>query len=229
MKIVAISDIHGNLLKANYLPSGDILCICGDIMPLSIQRYQYQSTFWMQNEFQKWIQSLPYKHIVIVPGNHDFIFGFLYKIKSIDEINTHLNLPSNVHLLIDSECNIDGYTFWGSPWCPDLKKWAFYADHNTLIEKFNKIPNNVDVLLTHCPPKINDYGRVLEQGFNYLKNFGCQELADIVEEKKPKLHIFGHVHSGSHEIQNVGETKFCNVSILSELYTVTYKPTIINL
>lgn len=49
---------------------------------------------------------------------------------------------------------------------------------------FNQIPNDVDILLTHCPPKIDDYGRVLQVCWNYGKDFGCEELRNVILEKK---------------------------------------------
>ena len=36
MKFVALSDIHGYLIPMEELPEGDVLLICGDILPLSV-------------------------------------------------------------------------------------------------------------------------------------------------------------------------------------------------
>ena len=44
MKICGISDIHGNLIEN--IPECDVLCVCGDIMPLSVQRNIEQSRHW---------------------------------------------------------------------------------------------------------------------------------------------------------------------------------------
>ena len=69
-KICAISDIHGHLPE---IPECDILCICGDIIPLYIQREFAQSIAWLSGPFQKWALEAPCKHVVMIWGNHDFI------------------------------------------------------------------------------------------------------------------------------------------------------------
>ena len=43
MKIVAVSDLHGNLPD---LPPCDVVCICGDIVPLWVQKSYEKSISW---------------------------------------------------------------------------------------------------------------------------------------------------------------------------------------
>lgn len=59
MKICGISDIHGNLY--NGIPECDVLCICGDIVPLNEQRSMDASLKWWQTRFAKWVDKLPCK------------------------------------------------------------------------------------------------------------------------------------------------------------------------
>ena len=49
----------------------------------------------------------------------------------------------------------------------------------------NSIPHETDVLITHTPPK------------HHLDlHIGCPSLLSEIWRVKPRLHVFGHVHSG---------------------------------
>ena len=54
----------------------------------------------------------------------------------------------------------------------------------------NLIPNKLDILITHEPL----YG-ILDKPLKG-NHEGCKNLLEIVKEKKPKYHLFGHVHEG---------------------------------
>lgn len=227
--VIGMSDMHGYLIKPDDMPPGDVLCICGDVVPLDIQNDSIESIAWLCREFFSWIEALSYEKVFLIAGNHDFIFEDL----SQDRNGNHrkprrvlkkLHAPAKLVLLEDTEVLYKGFRFYGSPWCPDLSRWAFYKDSKGLTETFEKIPMKVDVLLTHCPPNIDRYGTVLQQGYNYLANYGCDELARAVQDKAPRLHIFGHVHSGSHLRQTIGGTELANVSIKDEGYVHSYNP-----
>jgi Icc-related predicted phosphoesterase len=234
--IVAMSDMHGYLDKPNRLPKGDVYCICGDIMPLDIQRDEVSSIAWLCTKFFPWVEQLPCDRVMLVAGNHDFIFQRL----ATDRNGNHrkpkrvlqkLMAPKKLVLLEDSECIYNGYRFYGSPWCPELTNWAYYADSPTLINKFKKIPEHTDVLITHCPPALEDYGTVLQSGWNCGHSYGCTELRDSIYqlEVRPKLHIFGHVHSGQHMSKEILGTIYANVSIKDEGYLPIYEPNIFEL
>ena len=229
--VVGISDLHGLLPKE--MPVGDVLCICGDIVPLDVQSDEIESIAWLCTKFFPWIESLSYKKVFMVWGNHDFIGQKL----ATDKHGQHrkprrvlkkLMAPAKLVLLEDTEAIYEGYRFYGSPWCPDLNMWAFYGDHDELTQHFSKIPTNTDVLLTHCPPRIGMFGTTT-QGWNAMRDFGCRELADGVRHKQPKLHIFGHVHTGQHKRETIDGTTFANVSIKDENYEHTYDPQIFHL
>lgn len=226
MKIVAFSDNHGYL--PSDLPEGDILCICGDIDPLAIQKDGRKMKKWLRDEFKPWANNLPYDRIIFIAGNHTFVGQ--YNPKFMLDL---FPLYEKVVYLWNSEFNYekDGikYKIFGTPYCPDLSNWAFYGTHEELIKYFNQIPNNTDILLSHCPPKIDNYGRVLQPCWNYGKDFGCEELRDVILEKKPRLVLCGHIHSGEKELKEINGIKYCNVSLLDENYELKYKPTIIEL
>ena len=228
-----MSDLHGLLINPNELPPGDVYCICGDIVPLDVQSDTVKSIAWLCTKFFPWVEQLKCDKCIFIAGNHDFIFQTLYQDKHCQhrkpgQVLKKLMAPAKLTLLNDSEFVYKGYRFYGSPWCPDLNMWAFYGNHDELIRNFAKIPVGADVLLTHCPPRIGMFG-MTTQGWNAMRDFGCQELADEVRHKQPKLHIFGHVHTGQHNRETIDGTTFANVSIKDENYEHTYEPQIFHL
>lgn len=232
VRIVALSDLHGTLpLISTYC---DVVVVCGDIVPLNIQRDTLDSICWLENAFFPWCMKLKCEKVVFVAGNHDFVFETL-----MTDRNGNHRKPNRVmkklltgagqwfydkiKYLENSELNYKGYKFYGSPWCPELSNWAFYKNDFELKREFNKIPNNIDVLLTHCPPAMDTYGMVMQPGHNYMNDYGCVPLADAIKEKQPRLCLFGHVHSGCHTPARVTDnTVCCNVSIKDEDYNVSY-------
>lgn len=257
MKIVAISDLHGFLEKPKNMPEGDILCICGDIVPLDYQNNIAKSIAWFCLEFVPWADSLPYKKVIFVGGNHDFFLEDLHKIPYHDyvedvnggSIQTFYKMEENPtrvieqllpgnnkskHKLIylcDNSINIDGKIFYGSPWIADLSKWAFYLPENELSKKWEKIPKKIDVLMTHMPPKYEDVGKVLQSGtFNTGTDYGSESLAKSILKRDIKYAISGHVHSGAHFPIEYKEGCFmANVSIKNEDYQPQYYPLVFDI
>ena len=58
--------------------------------------------------------------------------------------------------LVDDAAVVDGVTFYGSPWQPRFLDWAFnvqrYDGGVAARAAWSKIPDDVDVLVTHGPP-----------------------------------------------------------------------------
>ena len=59
MKIIALSDLHGNLPIIT--EHCDVVCIAGDIMPLDIQWRFPESISWISREFVDWVEHLDCK------------------------------------------------------------------------------------------------------------------------------------------------------------------------
>lgn len=226
IKIVAFSDNHGYLPKD--IPECDIVCIAGDICPLDVQRDFVESISWFLLTFKPWAESLPCKKVIFVGGNHDF---FLWNLgpqsnHTGSEVMKKLlgihRKDSKLVYLQDSSFEYEGKRFYGTPWIEDLERWAFYATPEELEKKWSTIPKQCDVLISHMPPRLYDCGTVLQPGWNYGNNFGSQVLAEAITFRNIKYHIFGHVHSGSHQEMEVNGTKLINVSIKNEDYKPTY-------
>ena len=232
LKLSAISDLHGNLPSPDVFAEGDVLCICGDIVPLDFQRDMVKSIAWFCMKFIPWTDKLPFKKVILVFGNHDFFSEELgpRHFNSADTV-TRMLMPGSIRgehkivILMDNSYKYEHFTFYGTSWCPDLSNWAWYGDHDKLVSEYGKIPTGVDVLLTHCPPRFGDVGTVLQQGWNWMNNYGCQELAEEIDVKRPKWVFCGHVHSGDHKVTTIDDSiNIVNVSMLDENYKMNYPP-----
>lgn len=202
MKIVAISDTHNQISKMD-IPDGDVLVHAGDATG--------QGMDWELIKFNDEFGALPHKHKIFIPGNHDFIC----------QENEHVArlIMSKATMLIDEEIVIDGVKFYGSPWQPWFYDWAFNLPRgSTIAEKWAKIPEDTDVLITHGPPKgQNDlvtYGMV---------EVGCADLRDRVFQVKPQYHIFGHIHEAYGMSTKDGVT-FVNAASVTLGYQVGNPP-----
>jgi hypothetical protein len=119
--------------------------------------------------------------------------------------------------LQDSGVTLDGVSFWGTPWTIPFHGWGFNAREEVRELAFSQIPEGVDVLLTHGPPKVG--------GLGYLedKQLGDPVLDWHICRAKPKLVFCGHIHYSSgrsaeiiHEDKKI--TKMFNVAYLGEDY-----------
>ena len=241
LKIVAISDIHGDLPE---LPECDVVCCAGDISPLEYQTDQTQMLGWFYLVFLPWVESLPCKKFVMVAGNHDFFLQNIHR-RLIDESDGYRRytwrsasdvmkklLPGNLRgkynklvYLCDSSYEYEGHRFYGTPWIRDLSGWAFYQDNDSLMEKYRNIPKQCDVIITHMPPKIEGLGEVIQGGcFNTGTDYGSPELAEVLKTRDFKYALCGHVHSGQHLPVDFDGKKLVNVSLKNEDYKESYYP-----
>ena len=227
MKLCAISDIHGQFENLKIDPV-DILFICGDIVPLKMQRNIPQSFKWFKNKFIQWCKSQPVDQIYIVAGNHDF---FLTKERNVKE----LLLGTNITILYNEGAEyLDNsgkvWTIWGSPLCHIFGNWAFMYSDEYEYDKFGLMPNNLDFLITHDAA----YGRndiLLDTSVPWANgsHVGNLSLAKVLEDKHPKYHFTGHLHSSNHNLIDYNGTLTACVSLLDEHYKLNYQPLYLNL
>lgn len=222
MKIIAISDLHGLLPKID--EKCDVLCICGDIIPLEIQTDIYKSKNWLKTDFIAWCNSIACKHILLIAGNHDLIFEQTLHHEIMD-----IFLGTKIHYLENDEVEIDGKRFYGTPYCHIFENWAFMREDVHLKMIYDLIPENLDVLLIHDAPYGTSDICLQETDGNDKEHLGCIPLRDAILEKKPKLVLHGHLHSTNHNVELMENTKVYNVSILNESYNLEYPPLTLNL
>lgn len=201
---LCLADIHGILPDLSNIDF-DALFIAGDIVPLSIQRSMKASAYWLDTTFRKWLEKIN-KPIVGIAGNHCFIF----------QNSSHL-IPKDLPwiYLQDSGTKIDingnVFNIWGSPWQPIFYNWAFNLTESELRQKWNMIPHDTDILLTHGPPRF--YGDLTENG----QHVGSYTLTERLDQLNIRLHCFGHIHDAV-GVYNFKNTTLVNCSYLNEEY-----------
>jgi len=216
IRITFISDTHNKHKQVtSSLPGGDLLIHAGD---LSSMGYQHEI-----QGFCSWFNKLnDYDHKVFIAGNHDW--GFQNNTEKIMEIVNSYKwidyLQDDVIMFGKTGNPEDMIKIWGSPWQPEFYDWAFNLprEGEELREKWNLIPNDVDILVTHGPA--HGY---LDRVIGGWENLGCELLAEAIEVKRPKIHVCGHIHSGYGYIFD-GETHYINASVLNEQYVFANKP-----
>lgn len=204
MKICAVSDTHNWKIR---FPKCDVLAIAGDI--------SMRGTLpWFIEEFVPYIQQFTFDKCLLVFGNHD---DEIY----MNEEWRDIKLPENIVVLNNTSYKYKNVKFYGSPNCNYIPGFLNTFSEETLEELFATMPDDTDVLITHSPA----YG-IGDTTYGDDYHLGSASLLEKIRQVKPKIHIFGHVHTGKKFIKENG-TSFYNVSIVDENYEIAYKPTIV--
>lgn len=205
MKIAGLSDLHGYL--PDNIPTCDVLCISGDIIPLQIQRKSFASIRWWLRDFCSWVCRLPCNKVIFTAGNHDIVLERLYKSNLFYKFIAMLEQYSNdkAILLIDEVYTFKGITFYGFPYIRPIPfqkgRWAFedtYETPKANLKEYDRLQNiEVDVFITHDNPFKNI------MLMNYTKN-------------PPRCWFYGHWH----EENSNKEFNMYNCSIRDNLYNI---------
>lgn len=207
MIIVCISDTHGqHMAKRLKIPHGDMLIYCGDFTAS-------RGLIELAN-FAQWFNSLPHKYKIFVPGNHDWVFA---PPGDVGIKAFKYDCPNLIYL--DNELvEIENIKIYGTPVQPEFMNWAFNFTPEKRKLHYSHIPDNIDILITHCPPK-----NILDW-CPFGKNAGCEILRDeVLGRIKPKYHIFGHIHEGYGIKKECGIT-FINCSLMTGDYRLKNDP-----
>lgn len=206
MRIVCLSDTHGAHREVE-VPQGDLLIHAGDFCA-----YGYLEEL---TDFNDWLGELPHPQKIIIAGNHDLCFE-----KSPVEAE---KLIDKAVYLNDSGFQWGGLSIWGSPITPRFFDFAFNRDRGAAIRQhWDLIPKEIDILITHGPPR-----GILDETFKG-DSAGCDDLKEILNSIRPKLHLFGHIHEGYGKMYGQG-IQFVNASIMNIHYQPIQKPIVIDL
>lgn len=214
--IDCVSDLHGAYPQ---LEGGDLLIVAGDLT--ARDRINEYITF------MDWICVQEYHKIIVIGGNHDMAIEFE------PEIFTRImnQIHGNFTYLCDEGVSWKGLRIWGSPWTktfsmmnPDCMALTVDTDKQ-LAEKWALIPDDTDILITHCPPYgIMDGVQRNWVGLKQIEYCGSASLLKRALEIRPKLHVFGHIHEFGGQSIKMGQTTFVNASIMNREYQPVNKP-----
>ena len=167
IRCVVLSDTHGRHWDVDPLPAGDVLIHLGDVANHgSIQHIRSFVDYIKQRKYQD-----EFRDIVLLEGNHDRDLSSPEKIdlaKEYQEIGTLL-VDQVVHVA-DGRLSILGVS-WGACERNDFSKAE--QQQQQLASQQGK---QIDMLLTHCPPKLLQ---------------GKRQLSSAIGAP---VHLFGHIH-----------------------------------
>ncbi|XP_052806059.1 metallophosphoesterase MPPED2-like [Mya arenaria] len=219
IKFVCISDTHMRLYPKDVLniPLGDVLLHAGDFsMKGNLPEIEY---------FNQLLGQFPHPVKVVIAGNHESCLdstrrrikkpvSMQHMLKTFG-VEHPRDLLTNCIYLQEESVIVSGIKIYGAPWSPLYCSTAFQLDRGQpLAEKWDKIPDNVDILMTHCPP----YGICDTYGEHPDQHAGCEELLNVLQTRiSPKVHVFGHIHEGYGETKK-GGVHFINASMCTRGY-----------
>ncbi|XP_041372065.1 metallophosphoesterase MPPED2-like isoform X2 [Gigantopelta aegis] len=214
VRFVCVSDTHVRLEKkksvgSSVIPDGDVLLHTGDF---SMRGWPEEISL-----FNTYFGSLKHRVKLLIAGNHDMTLD--PKVNSHDIVKKSRDLLTTFTYLEDSFVTVYGIKIFGAPWVPTCGCWGFTLSRGRqLLDHWNLIPNDVDILMTHGPP-IGYGDKTL-----FKKHVGCVELLNTVQRRiKPKYHVYGHIHEG-YGMRTDGQTVFINASVCSKHYKPVHKP-----
>lgn len=207
--ISAIADLHGNLPEMQY---ASLVIICGDIFPGELDKDPDGQGSWFRAVFLPWVDKIECRRVVLVAGNHD------HWIEANNENLLEEFAPSagkKLVYLCDSGFEFRRLKIYGTPWVPTpFVNKAFSSDDSDFLrERYSRIPQNVDLLVTHTVPY--DCNHI---GFSDrdMKDLGSKELREAVASRNVRFLVGGHIHEARERIAHMdfGErhTEMANVA-----------------
>ncbi len=203
-KIGFIADTHGRHCDMGHpIPECDFLIAAGDVTGYGSRKELEDFVDWMSEQAPQG---------ALIAGNHDRCF------ESHPSESRVICSQRNIRYLEDESMDFMGLNIYGSPWTPKFYNWHFMLDRDSdeLRQKWQQIPEGVDILVTHGPPS-----NVLDWSlYDGGSNAGCGLLhSEVMYRIRPRYHVFGHIHYsyGYIDHKDVG-IKFINASICNENY-----------
>ena len=196
MKILAISDIHGDaglvkkVGKIAKKEKVDMILVAGD-------------QTWFGQPVEKIISPLTIKPTLMVHGNHEDE----NLIKMWEKMYPNL---TNLHAKHHEK---NGIGFFGS----GTTDWGFKEDAEQVFDELKKGHSKIKnlkkkIMISHCPP----VGSAIEL-MGFPGSYGTRKAIDKFH---PDILICGHIHEGGGLIEQIGKTKVMNVSRTPTIFEI---------
>lgn len=204
ISIVHISDTHGKH-KELQIPQCDLLVATGD--------YGGRTSLADMLDFLEWLHFQPARKKIFIAGNHDHVLsktpcpsentGVVARMVHLQHYNALMaNIAKypDIKYLEDRTYVWEGLTIHGMPWSPEFHpdNWVYNATQHDMYKYLGRVPNNVDVLLSHGPA----YGHMdlIPEAYKAHPSEdvhrGCPLLTSAIKRRflNLKLFAFGHIH-----------------------------------
>ncbi|KAL3823271.1 hypothetical protein ACHAXA_003419 [Cyclostephanos tholiformis] len=214
LRIACISDTHGRHRSVR-VPPCDVLIHGGDFTNVG----EPETILDVADYFDELRRDGTVREAVIcIAGNHEVTFErerydriwhrfrLPGQVDKFDVTRARARLEGSCTYLEDGATRVGPIVFYGSPHQPEFGGWAFNVPRGDIDDLWERIPYDVDVLITHGPP----LGRGDVTSGNH--RVGCVSLMKHVQNRiRPRLHVFGHVHEG-YGVYHDGRTAYVNAS-----------------
>jgi len=168
VRLVVLSDTHGNHWDLPQLPEGDVLIHLGDIADKGRLEHLQSFATWLKSQ-DGFVEKL------VIEGNHDRDLAAPDRVSLARELADCARvLRDETVVIADGRLRVHGAS-WSTCENDDFSRTVAAAD----------VPPP-HVLLTHSPPA----------GAAGAHGGGSSELLQLVERMRIPLHLFGHVHAG---------------------------------
>ena len=203
VRVVCISDTHGYHRQIGNLPMGDILVHAGDFTFFGKTLKQLE-----KQDFHTWLAEQPHPYKILVAGNHEECLDPVLSKDAAAALAWLISRPGfrplppagqeaspGCYYLDNQAISVLGLRLYGAPEQPDYGHMGFNRSHKELLAIWDRVPADVQLLVTHGPP----FGVLDEMAagphFSGKSNEGCRALAQRIRRLRDlRLHVFGHIH-----------------------------------
>ena len=185
LRIFMVSDTHGAHRSLQLPESADVFVHAGD-------HSNWKTSERDTRDFNCWLGEIKDRFPVrlVCCGNHE-----LHLAKATTPEARARKLSNATYLEGESITVGNGIVLFFAPWTPSrnftYRANAFQRGKHQMKELLQACPENIDVLVSHCPPL-----GILDT-HKKGHSMGSEQVLRCVERVVPPVHIFGHCHDSS--------------------------------